>query len=83
MKNKWITPYIFQWELCAMCGDYVVICPRCGMNCCSGGYGTVEGEVCPVCPDAYEYQEKNWYNRPKLTDEDIEEIEIYHQSFEE
>jgi hypothetical protein len=34
----------------------MVICPKCGNNCCNGGYGKVDGKTCDVCPLAYQYQ---------------------------
>lgn len=43
------------WELCELCGA-MIVCPECGMNCCSGGYGQVGGEDCPRCPQAYDAQ---------------------------
>lgn len=47
----------FVWDVCAMCG-VMVRCPKCGMNCCSGGYGKLKnGKPCPICPLAYQYQD--------------------------
>ena len=43
-----------SWAYCDMCDHDVVICGKCGMNTCSGGYGTVGGELCIYCPSAYE-----------------------------
>lgn len=40
-----------------MCGP-MVRCPKCGMNCCSGAYGKVDGKTCDVCPAAYEHQKQ-------------------------
>lgn len=37
-------------DLCYGCG-YMLRCPRCDMNSCSGGYGEMEdGSDCPECP---------------------------------
>ncbi len=44
-------------EECSICG-WTVICPKCGNNCCNGGYGEIDGETCDVCPDAYAYQKE-------------------------
>lgn len=54
------------WEECPMCGP-MVICGKCGNNCCNGGYGEVIGPeraddgsvvmiTCDACPSAYEMQ---------------------------
>lgn len=46
-----------------MCGP-MVICGKCGNNCCNGGYGEILGEevgevlVCDMCPSAYDLQAK-------------------------
>jgi hypothetical protein len=47
-----LNPEEFRWSLCEMCGP-CVICPKCGMNTCSGGYGEMDGQKCDVCPQAY------------------------------
>lgn len=49
------TEYPLAW--CKACEAYMVHCKTCGMNTCSAGYGTVDGEECPDCPAAYEYDE--------------------------
>ena len=41
-----------KWIVCEMCGP-TIICKTCGNNTCNGGYGTVNGEDCPDCPNAY------------------------------
>lgn len=46
-----------KWAICGGCG-LMVLCGRCGNNCCNGGYGTVDGEDCPDCPSAYEFQKE-------------------------
>jgi hypothetical protein len=51
----------------------MVICPRCGNNCCNAGYGELEdGSKCDVCPLAYEIQKKAWDDgtAPKFTEEE-------------
>jgi len=49
----------FKWEFCSWCGVMMVICPKCGNNTCNAGYGTVDGEKCDVCPEAYEFRKNN------------------------
>lgn len=46
---------LFEWKWCELCGHATVICPECGNNCCNGGYGTVDGKYCKVCPEAYKH----------------------------
>jgi len=56
------------WDYCELCQCAVVICGKCGNNCCNGGYGEiigpnkVNGEIvmitCDACPSAYEMQDK-------------------------
>ena len=46
-----------RWADCSMCGR-MVICGKCGNNCCNGGYGTLpDGMKCNACPEAYEMQD--------------------------
>jgi len=53
-----------HWEYCDVCERKVVICGKCGNNCCNGGYGKVMGTEpgvmieCDACPSAYEIQDK-------------------------
>ncbi len=51
-----------------MCGP-MVICGKCGNNCCNGGYGTLpDGSKCDACPSAYDMQDKGYATlSPKLT----------------
>jgi hypothetical protein len=44
-----------KWALCGHCG-IMVLCGTCGNNCCNGGHGEVNGEGCPDCNGAYEFQ---------------------------
>ena len=46
----------FEFGWCETCGGAFVYCPKCGNNCCNAGYGDLHGEVCDVCPLAYQYQ---------------------------
>lgn len=59
----------FQVKWCEVCKAKMVICPKCGNNCCNGGYGKMdkdgkalpwkaddEEDACDVCPLAYQYQ---------------------------
>lgn len=45
-----------HWETCAMCGP-MVVCGKCGNNCCNGGYGLIDGKECGACPSAYDKQD--------------------------
>jgi hypothetical protein len=51
------------WSYCSHCRRRVVICGKCGNNCCNGGYGEIpspEPETmmqCDVCPSAYDMQD--------------------------
>lgn len=54
-----------DWDWCSMCGSHIK-CPKCGNNCCTGGYGYLPsktpwgepGDVeCDMCPVAYDYQD--------------------------
>ena len=39
-----------------MCGP-MVVCGKCGNNCCNGSYGKLSGsKMCDACPSAYEMQ---------------------------
>jgi Zn-finger protein len=44
------------WDYCGHCNYPFVRCGTCGMNCCSGSTGEINGEPCPDCNDAYEKQ---------------------------
>jgi len=45
------------WSDCPMCGR-MVVCGKCGNNCCNGGYGKLpDGRECDACPSAYEMQD--------------------------
>ena len=46
-----------RWSWCEVCHREMVICGKCGNNCCSGGYGELpDGSQCDACPAAYEQQ---------------------------
>ncbi len=58
----------FKVEWCSLCEVYFVRCPKCGNNCCNGGYGKIgglvapdtwasDGKDCDICPLAYQYQD--------------------------
>lgn len=48
-------PWGHSWGYCELCDRQVVYCGRCGMNTCSGGYGTLpDGQTCDACPSAYQ-----------------------------
>lgn len=41
-----------RWEFCVLCAAFMVVCAKCGNNCCSGGTNN-----CPDnCDDAYAKQ---------------------------
>lgn len=42
---------------CNLCEEDTVVCATCGNNCCNGGYGEVNGQKCPDCPEAYDHQD--------------------------
>ena len=50
-----------RWDICPMCGP-MVICGKCGNNCCNGGYGEIFGPEpgvmvpCDMCASAYDLQ---------------------------
>lgn len=50
----------FKWEWCNVCECMMVICPKCGNNCCNASWGPHTGKeddgTCEVCNLAYEYQ---------------------------
>lgn len=48
---------MFHWEWCGECDFAFIRCPKCGNNCCCGGYGQIEGKECDVCSLSYQYQE--------------------------
>jgi len=64
----------FEVKYCDMCQGYMVICPKCGNNCCNAGYGKMDEngnpvkwqlhedgmESCDVCHLAYQYQDLYW-----------------------
>ncbi|MFA7218970.1 MAG: hypothetical protein WC119_00395 [Synergistaceae bacterium] len=45
----------FEICWCETCKSYYVKCPRCGNNCCNGGYG--DNGHCDFCKYAYEFQD--------------------------
>jgi hypothetical protein len=54
MKSE--APY---WDWCDLCQRRIVMCGKCGNNCCNGGHGTLkDGSECDACNAAYEMQEK-------------------------
>jgi hypothetical protein len=47
---------LHRWANCPACGP-MVICGKCGNNCCNGGYGVLaDGSDCDACPSAYDLQ---------------------------
>jgi hypothetical protein len=46
-----------HWDYCDHCQTSMVICGKCGNNCCNGGYGEVDGIQCDACPSAYDMQD--------------------------
>ena len=68
---KWKPQRVFKftWEYCENCDVMFVRCPKCGNNCCNGGFGRVDKntnlptvkwdksvKTCDVCNLAYMYQ---------------------------
>ena len=52
-----------RWEYCAHCRMEMVICGKCGNNCCNGGTGTLpDGSKCG-CVSGYALQDAR-YNIP-------------------
>lgn len=49
------------WSDCEMCGR-MVVCGKCGNNCCNGGYGEINGITCDACPEAYNIQDLGEHN---------------------
>jgi hypothetical protein len=55
--------YGHYWSYCHHCRARMVICGRCGNNCCNGGYGEEIGPEpgttmkCRACPSAYDMQD--------------------------
>lgn len=47
----------FVWGWCETCDAPYIKCPKCGNNCCNGGYGEINGVVCDTCNLAYQYQQ--------------------------
>jgi hypothetical protein len=45
-----------QVRYCEVCQRDCVVCGTCGNPTCNGGYGSVNGAKCQVCPDAYEVE---------------------------
>lgn len=49
-------PLGFKWHWCSQCESSCILCPVCGMNTCSGGYGDgPDGKKCTTCPLAYDF----------------------------
>lgn len=45
------------WDYCAHCQCRMVVCGKCGNNCCNGGHGKVDGVECDACLEAYAVQD--------------------------
>jgi hypothetical protein len=51
--------FVHRWEFCPLCCGWMVVCGKCGNNCCNGGYGELpDGSPCDACPSAYDLQEQ-------------------------
>lgn len=72
----------FKWKWCPLCETAYVECPKCGNNCCNGGYGQIDGEPCDVCELAYQYQDLAWQCGVYPPKEELEE-EVRRMTFEE
>jgi len=62
-----------KWMWCDLCDCATVICPKCGNNCCNGGYGKIDGKQCTMCKEAYKYQDNAFKNNTNPKKEDCEE----------
>lgn len=64
MEKTIVSDNLHYWSFCDHCDSNVVICGRCGNNCCNGCYGEEmgpePGEMIPCrgCLSAYELQAK-------------------------
>lgn len=48
--------YGHKWSMCPQCGP-MIICGKCGNNCCNGGHGILaDGSECTACNAAYDMQ---------------------------
>jgi hypothetical protein len=66
---KRMTPYKHKIWYCTLCQTNIIICEKCGNNCCNGGYGTLpDGTKCDACPEAYKLQDEMWAERDKESD---------------
>jgi hypothetical protein len=55
-----------EWGYCDLCRAEIVLCGKCGNNCCNGSYGTLpDGTQCDECPEAYRIQDKGWKFRDR------------------
>ena len=55
------------WQWCSLCRTLMVVCGKCGNNCCNGTYGELEdGTLCQECPTAYDIQEKEWVQTDRI-----------------
>lgn len=52
--KEWVPQKDHVESYCDLCKCKIYHCKTCGNNTCNGGYGMVDGEICPDCPDAYE-----------------------------
>lgn len=51
---------VHKWSCCRMCGP-MVLCGKCGNNCCNAGHGTLaDGTECDACASAYEKQDREY-----------------------
>lgn len=59
MEN--VIVFEFKWEWCSTCERWTIICPKCGNNCCNGGYGPHTGDeldgTCEICALAHQYED--------------------------
>ena len=53
-----VQPMEYKIFWCNRCDNWYVECPKCGNNSCNGGYGTIDGKKCDVCPSAYACQKE-------------------------
>lgn len=60
---------------CPQCETEIVKCATCNNNCCNGGFGTVNGETCTDCDDAYAIQTIYWEDNSSVEFAKTEDLE--------
>lgn len=58
--------YKHYWTHCDFCNIQIIVCGKCGNNCCNAGYGEIDDIKCDACPSAYDMQDEGYKNNPNL-----------------